>query len=67
MERVLKSNRAGDIRHATILVTEEMGGTMQASVENILHGSHAKVVAKQFGKVLPREPSLPRHICHRKD
>ena len=66
MEGILKPNGPGDIRHATVLIPEEMGGTMQASLENILHGGHAKVVAKQFGEVLPREPRLLCHTRHGK-
>ena len=67
MEGVLESNRPGNIRHAKVLIPEEMGGAMHAGLENILHGGHAKVVAEQFGEVLPREPRLPRHACHGKD
>ena len=66
MERVLESNRAGDIRHAKILVSEETGGAMHPGLENILHGGHAKVVAKQFSEVLPRKSRLFRHISHGK-
>ena len=49
MEGVLESNRPGNIRHAKVLIPEEMGGAMHAGLENILHGGHAKVVAEQFG------------------
>ena len=67
MEGVLKSHCPGDIRHAKILIPEEMGCTMHAGLANILHRSHAKVVAKQFGEVLPGEPRVPRHCRHGKD
>ena len=46
MEGILKSNRPGDIRHAKILIPEEMNGPMHASLENIFHGCYAKVVVK---------------------
>ena len=53
MERILKSNGTGDIRHMEILIPEEIGSAAHAGLENILHRGHAKVVAKQFGEVLP--------------